>query len=570
MHRPLRASFRGTTITALCCLGLIGASLSAQSAAQNETVQQAQQLIGASKFDSASALLEPLVKDVPAFGRAWLSLGAARRGAGQIDAAAAALEHAAALPRARQPAVQALFLLYAGAGRLDQAYRWFDEMQRARRGDFTGVVGNPEIAALKSDRRFALLFPTPASFAKPFVEPVKIIHEWRGETPGDEFGWIARGIGDVDGDGVTDVVISATGNRPYGNANGKIYVYSGKSGKLLWKREGDQGALLGLGLEAAGDVDGDGIPDVVAGAPGINTVFVYSGRDGREILRMRGDPADVDLGVHVAGIGDFDGDGRPEIVAGAPSSNAGGIGAFTGRVYVFSGKDGHRLLTLDGARAGDGFGSSVDGGDGRYLIVGAPGAGANHAGEIFIYDHLTATPKFVEEADSSGVALGAMFSSVIGDVDGDGTPDIYASDYPNAAKGPATGRLYVYSGKTGATILTVTGDSAGGGFGIGAARIGDVDGDGRADLIVGSWQYGGAAWSGGRVQLISGRDGHVLRTITGRITGETFGFDAVGIGDVDGDGVTDYLVTSAWSMVNGLRSGRVYVISGKDPAKRTR
>jgi hypothetical protein len=81
--------------------------------------------------------------------------------------------------------------------------------------------------------------------------------------------------------------------------------------------------------------------------------------------------------------------------------------------------------------------------------------------------------------------------------------------------------------------------------------------------VIGSWQFKGAAWSGGRVQAFSGSDGRLLRTITGRIPGETLGFDAVGIGDVNADGAIDYLVTSAWSMVGGPRTGRVFILSGK-------
>ena len=49
---------------------------------------------------------------------------------------------------------------------------------------------------------------------------------------------------------------------------------------------------------------------------------------------------------------------------------------------------------------------------------------------------------------------------------------------------------------------------------------------------------------------------------TGRVMGETFGFDATGMGDVDGDGAIDFLVTSAWSAKNGAKSGRVYILAG--------
>jgi len=54
-----------------------------------------------------------------------------------------------------------------------------------------------------------------------------------------------------------------------------------------------------------------------------------------------------------------------------------------------------------------------------------------------------------------------------------------------------------------------------------------------------------------------------MRSITRRIAGETLGFDAAGVGDIDGDGTVDFLVTSSWSNVRGFRSGRVYVISGR-------
>jgi len=74
------------------------------------------------------------------------------------------------------------------------------------------------------------------------------------------------------------------------------------------------------------------------------------------------------------------------------------------------------------------------------------------------------------------------------------------------------------------------------------------------------WEW--KAHSGGRITVLSGADGSVLRTYTGQVAGETLGFDADGMGDVDGDGHADYLVTSAWSLIEGARSGRTLVIAG--------
>jgi hypothetical protein len=235
-----------------------------------------------------------------------------------------------------------------------------------------------------------------------------------------------------------------------------------------------------------------------------------------------------------------------------------------GNAYVFSGKDGKVLLTLEGERPGDRFGGAVAGHGGAstmLLLVGAPRAGARNTGRTYVYTSLSTKPAFVMDSDETGGGLAAMFVAIPGDVNKDGVADAYASDFGNRAKGPGTGRVYVHSGKDGSRLHVLTGEGPGENFGSSASTAGDIDGDGHADLAVGAWQYGAAAMSGGRIYLYSGKDGRLLRTITGRVPGDTLGFDSVGIGDTDGDGTVDLLVTSAYSAVNGYRSGRVFVVS---------
>lgn len=515
--------------------------------------------------DPAGALTiaEQVVAREPQNARAWRVVGIAATRTRDLDRAMAAFQKSLEIEPANPAALYNIGVVYAFKGDRDRAFEWLGKAKGTRKIDMTQIQQDADLASLRDDPRFAALLPTAADFAQPFVEDVKILREWDGEAMNDQFGWIARPIGDVDRDGVTDIVTSAPGTPGPGlNAPGRVYLYSGKSGALLWKVDGAGNGRLGTGVEGAGDTNKDGVPDVIASAPGTGHAYVYSGKDGHVLFTMTAeDPAD-NFGAHASGVGDVNGDGYDDVIVGAPRNGAAGAGA--GRAYVYSGKDGTRLLTLSGEHPGDGFGAAVAGGkrgDRTFVIVGAPAAGPAHRGRSYVYTSLTQTPAFVIESDDTGAALGAMFLSVIGDADGDKVPDIYVSDFSNGAKGPSTGRIYVHSGKDGHRLLTLTGEGAGEGFGIGPANAGDVNHDGHEDLIVGAWQYAGAAPSGGRAYLYSGKDGTLLKTYTGKIPGETFGFDAVGVGDVDGDGTIDLLITSAWSGIKGFHSGRMFIIS---------
>ncbi|MFI5242481.1 MAG: FG-GAP-like repeat-containing protein [Gemmatimonadales bacterium] len=534
----------------------------AQSTATPPSIQAAMQHIYGADPRGAEKILEALTKADPRNVRAWSLLALSYRQSGNLERARATYDTALTLDPKSADAMFNLAGVFALEGQADSAFAWLAKAKATHNYDMTQLDVDSAYASLRHDARYTSMLPAPNDFADPFVEHVKVIREFDGDSTGDQFGWIARSVGDVDHDGVEDFVASAP-TKSVGGANaGRVYVYSSATGKLLWSADGAPGSQLGTGVESAGDIDGDGVQDVVAGAPYAGRAYVYSGTNGHVLLTLKAENDSDAFGTHVSTAGDVDHDGHADIFVGAPGNNAGGAGA--GRAYVFSGKDGHLLLTLTGERAGDAFGSTVGGySDSAHtlLLVGAPSGGAGKAGRTYVYDRLSTKPKFVIESDATGSALGAMFISVPGDVNGDGVPDVYASDFTNAAKGPSTGRIYVHSGRDGKRLLTLTGESAGEGFGIGPATTGDVDHDGHADLVIGSWQYAGAAASGGRVYLYSGRDGHLLQTITDRIPGDTFGFDAVGIGDVDHDGTIDLLLTAAWSGIHGNHSGRIFIVS---------
>ena len=527
------------------------------------TLRAAQLRMQANDPAGAIKILETVVAATPADTAAWQLLGTARQQVKDYDGALAAFQKVVdARATAAPQALYGIGVVYALKRDIDRAFEWLAKARDSRQVDMTQLDTNAELAHIRKDPRYTRLRPTDADFADPFVEPVKVLREWRGESTNDQFGWIARKLGDVDGDGIADVVTSAPTKTIGGRPAGRIYVFSTGTGALLWTADGNPGDQLGIGVEAAGDTNKDGIPDAIAAAPGGGYAKVYSGSDGRVLLTLKAEAPGDAYGRKVAGVGDVNRDGYADVIVGAPNNDAGGDNA--GRAYVYSGKDGQPLLTLTGSRAADNFGSAVAGfADAKtvLLLVGAPGGGDSRFGRTYVYTDLSATPKFTIEADDTGRGLGMMFLSVPGDVDKDGVPDVYASDWANAAKGPSTGRIYVHSGKDGRRLATLTGETAGEGFGTSSSVAGDVDGDGHADLIVGAWQYAGAATSGGRAYLYSGRTGTLLKTYTCKIAGDTFGFDAVDLGDVDADGTVDFLITSAWSGVRGFHSGRIFVLS---------
>ncbi len=538
-----------------------------QICAQQKSAPTFQQAVGdyfAKKYDDAIAKFSAITVAKPEHGFAWLYLGNSYQAKEDFPNALAAFEKSSEIEATKGRAMYSIGTLHASQGNHDEAFKWLLLARDSARVDVTSIGLTKNIEAFKSDSRYQTLFPTPDQYAEPFVESVQVIHDWHGEAEGDQFGWIARNIGDVDGDGADDLTTSAPSNTEGGEAAGKVYVYSGRSGVLLWSATGEAKAQLGLGIEAAGDVDADGILDVLAGAPGVDKCLVYSGSDGKLLLTLEGEHPGDFFGRKVSDIGDWNGDGHDDLLIGAPRSSS--RGKNTGSSYVFSGKDGERLFTWLGEKAGARHGSSAGGmrvDSTGFLVVGAPGAGPRGTGRTYVYNALQAEPFFVIESDSTGSSLGGMFVSVVGDVDSDGVQDIYASDWSNSALGRSTGRVYVHSGKDGSRLFALTGEAAGDGFGIGVADAGDVNSDGHNDLIIGAWQHAGSAPSGGKCYLYSGKDATLLQTYTGKVAGETFGFDATGMGDVNGDGAIDLLLTSGWSAINGSRSGRMLIVSSR-------
>ena len=226
----------------------------------------------------------------------------------------------------------------------------------------------------------------------------------------NRFGEAVAALGDVDVDGTADFVVGAPGKARENAAGpnedeglpgvGIAYVYSGKTGALIRtledpNRDGEEeGAAFGSALANAGDVNGDGVTDVVVGAPGEGRVHVFSGQTGAllyTIVSPTNDPI-PSFGQAVAGGQDLSKDQKPDIVVGAPLASKS-----RGAAYIFDGTNGTmiRKLNSPSPETFAGFGASVYvsadiTGDRRAdVIVGAPNQNVNGllgAGQAFVYN----------------------------------------------------------------------------------------------------------------------------------------------------------------------------------------
>ena len=219
-----------------------------------------------------------------------------------------------------------------------------------------------------------------------------LLQVWSGEAAYDFFGAAVAGSEDLDGDGAGDVIVGAIGNDVSGNGAGSAHVFSGATGESLFTLRGDvAGDAFGTAVAAAGDVDDDGTPDFLVGAPGSDRgaansglVRLFSGASGLSILSWNGTNAGDNLGVALVGGFDVTKDGTPDVFLGVPASDQGGMSS--GQVRVQSGADGSLFATLDGPAAGARFGGALasagdqNGSGYEDLLVGAwgenPGAGS--------------------------------------------------------------------------------------------------------------------------------------------------------------------------------------------------
>jgi hypothetical protein len=307
--------------------------------------------------------------------------------------------------------------------------------------------------------------------------------------------------------------------------------------ELLWGVDGTASEQLGETLATLTDIDGDGIPEVIAGAPAGNLVRVFSGASGALLWEWDHTPPSQDFGTAVADAGDVNGDGIPDVMVGAH----GLFSSETGNAYVYSGADGSLIDGLSGTHVGDWIGAAVLGlgdldGDGfGDLLVGSEFRDVGSIHDAGAAEALsTATGAMLQQhlGGSSNGMLGLTVASA-GDSNGDGTADLLV--------GSSAGFGEIFSGSSARLLYHFKDDPS---FGPveGVAGGVDFDGDGFADVVLGEPLHG--AVGAGHVEVSRGNDLYLDSEPFGPTAGATFSL-------ILGEGVPGNLAMVALTGVNG-------------------
>ena len=421
----------------------------------------------------------------------------------------------------------------------------------------------------------------------------------------DSNGWSVSSAGDINGDGFDDMIVGAVGAADNGYYTGASYVVLGHSGAFdaaldLATLDGSNGLKIigeaaddtsGFSVSNAGDVNGDGLDDMLVGAlfaspnneasgasylvfgqnGGFSAALDLSSLDGLNGVKFSGIATNDYSGHSVSNAGDVNGDGYADLIIGAKGADLGGLDS--GAAYVVFGQNsgfsanlnlstlaGTNGFVLSGTMAGESAGFAVSGvgdvnGDGfEDIAVGAPGANGNAGATYVVFGKASAFSANIDLSSLNGVDgfkisgadvgdnSGSSVSNV-GDMNGDGYDDLLIGASTADENGLSAGTSFVVYGKAsgfsadlnlsslngenGFKLVGVTAHDMSGGS---VSSAGDVNGDGFDDLVIGAYgSDANADYAGSSYVFFGSNNGAVTRlgtaandTLTGTSGADVF------------------------------------------------
>ncbi len=389
------------------------------------------------------------------------------------------------------------------------------------------------------------------------------IWQWFGDTQADRLGSHVADAGDVNGDAIPDVIVGIPDAEPNGMDSGQARIFSGSAGSILYNFDGAQaGDRFGSHVSSAGDVDGDGRSDLIVGAPKANGwgyLKVFSGMDGGEIHFRQGDAYADFFGHSVGSAGDVNGDGYSDFIAGGPENDNAADNA--GMARVFDGLGGGTIYTFYGASAGLRLGQSVaavgdvNGDSTDDFLIGAISLAR-------LYSGADGSTIYTFTGDPNNNDLFGATVAGLGDLDLDGVNELgVGAPTGDSGAGGYSGTAYVFSGATGLLLYFVGGSSRKQRVGISIGGAHDVNADGVDDFIVGSDPDTDPSYA----LLYSGLTGKLLYQFFEENHGDSFGITVDGVdGDANGDGFGDVVIGAPDQWHGQPGAGSTTVFSGND------
>ena len=355
----------------------------------------------------------------------------------------------------------------------------------------------------------------------------KWLYSWGGSKKFARAGHAVAGLGDLNKDGHSEVIVGMPGDSTQGTGAGKAVVYSGKTGKALYTYYGEAGGSgFGTAVARIDDIDGDKIAEYAISAPYPNTrsplpdVTLYSGATGKKLWVVNGTQTRGEFGLTIANAGDLNGDGRGDLLVGSPAVG-GVLGLQSGGVTAVLGglRRGTVLYRVAPTKGEGRFGAAIasfgDVNDDKIpdFVVGAPNSVVKRGAH---YVCSGKDGKILYRLLSKGAIddrFGFRVSAAGGDVDKDGKPDyVVAAPFAQGWKG----QIFVMSGKTNRVLFALTGTRVFDQLGHSMAVLGDITGDGRSELLISSPGWDGAKANIGRVTIFQPRrNGKVTSLGTG-------------------------------------------------------